>query len=142
MHTSRLGCYWKKNKNSMQAAISYKIVYTVRFLWTALVGNNWRERCCHSVLFRVPNIIYSLFGIGTSASRDNHCPIIPFLFLCAAVSLSLFPIKKGKEKHTYKKKKKRKKMIATILEPRNQVIDWSSRKLDLYSRQGFSFSPV
>ena len=30
-------------------------------------------------------------------------------------------------------------MIATILEPGNQVIDWSSRKLDSYSRQGFSF---
>lgn len=33
-------------------------------------------------------------------------------------------------------------MIATILEPGNQVIDWSSRTLDLCSRQGFSFSPA
>lgn len=107
--------------------------------------DNWRERCHHTVLLRVLNIIYSLFGIGTSASRDHRCPIIPFLFLCAAVSLSQFPIKKQKtktkqEKHTLeKKKKKKKKMIATVLEPGNQVIDWSSRKLDLYSRQGFSF---
>ena len=106
--------------------------------------DNWRERCHHSVLLRVLNIIYSLFGIGTSASRDHRCPIIPFLFLCAAVSLSRFPIKKKpktkQEKHTLeKKKKKKKKMIATILEPGNQVIDWSSRKLDSYSRQGFSF---
>lgn len=92
----------------MQAAISYKTVYTLGFLWTALVGNNWRERCCHSVLLRVLNIIYSLFGIGTSASRDNHCPIIPFLFLCAAVSLSLFPIKREKEEHTERERKKKK----------------------------------
>lgn len=108
--------------------------------------DNWRERCHHTVLLRVLNIIYSLFGIGTSASRDHRCPIIPFLFLCAAVSLSQFPITKKKQKtknkkntHLKKKKKKKKKMIATILEPGNQVIDWSSRKLDLYSRQGFSF---
>lgn len=31
-------------------------------------------------------------------------------------------------------------MIATILEPGNRMIEWSSRKLYLYSRQGFSFS--
>ncbi len=96
----------KKKKSRMLAAGAYKIVYTLRFFWTALVGNNWRERCCLSVLLRVLYIIYSLFGIGTSASRDNHCPIIPFLFLCAAVSLSLFPIKKGKEKTHLGKKKK------------------------------------
>ncbi len=41
-----------------------------------------------------------------------------------------------------KQLKKKKKMIATILEPRNQVTDWRSRKLDLYSCQGFSFSPA
>lgn len=42
------------------------------------------------------NIIYSLFGIGTSASRDRRCPIIPFLFLCAAVlrSVSCYRMKK------------------------------------------------
>lgn len=123
----------KKRKWGCRPASSSKIVYTLRFLWTALVGNNWRERCCHSVLLRILNIIYSLFGIGTSASRD--CSIIPFLFLCAAVSLSPFPIKEPK-------KKKKEKMIATILEPGNQVIDWSSRTLDLCSRQGFSFSPA
>lgn len=100
---------FEKKKSVCRPVSSYMIVYTLRFLWAALAGNNWRERCRHSVLLGVLNIIYSLFGIGTSASRDHRCPIIPFLFLCAAVSLSLFPTKKRKNKtktHTWKKKKK------------------------------------
>lgn len=64
----------------------------------------------HVVLLGVLNITHGLFGIGTSASRD-HCLITTFHFLCAAVSLSLVPIKKKNKKITLKNKK----MIATIL---------------------------
>lgn len=59
--------------------------------------------CRHSVLPGVLKITYSLFGIGTSASRERHGIIYPFPFsMCCCHSL--VPIN-GEEKTEEKKKK-------------------------------------
>lgn len=60
--------------------------------------------CRHSVLPGVLKITYSLFGIGTSASRERHGIIYPFPFsMCCCHSL--VPIN-GEEKTEEKKKEK------------------------------------
>lgn len=112
----------------------------LRFLWTTGGKGAITLYCSGFLILYIASLVQAHLHRGTTAVQSFPS----FSYVQLSHSLS-FPLKNKKQKqnkkntHLKKKKKKKKKMIATILEPGNQVIDWSSRKLDLYSRQGFSF---
>lgn len=70
--------FWFLGEENQYAGLTAHIrcVYTLKFFWTALVGN----QKYNSVLLRIPNFTTSLFGIGKSASRDPPMSNLYLLF--------------------------------------------------------------